>query len=125
MLIMGVIGYFLIKLGFSMPPIILGLVLGTLAEKNARRGLDILAGTDSVWDHPIAYQNAAPGIRLLPIEIQRGDFQLCNFGHQPETAFILRLTIHTFLCHKSLRLFSRSCSLCSLPDYGCDWLFPD
>ncbi len=54
MLIMGVIGYFLIKLGFSMPPIILGLVLGTLAEKNARRGLDILAGTDSVWDHPIA-----------------------------------------------------------------------
>ena len=54
MLVMGVIGYILIKLDFSMPPIILGLVLGALAEKNARRGLDLLAGTESIWDHPIA-----------------------------------------------------------------------
>ena len=37
MLIMGVIGFVLIKLDFAMPPIILGLVLGSLAEKNARR----------------------------------------------------------------------------------------
>ena len=32
MLIMGVIGFVLIKLDFAMPPIILGLVLGSLAE---------------------------------------------------------------------------------------------
>ena len=37
-----------------MPPIILGLVLGALAEKNARRGLDLLAGDDTIWNHPIA-----------------------------------------------------------------------
>ncbi len=65
MLIMGVIGYFLIKLEFSMPPVILGLVLGTLAEKNARRGLDILSGTESVWDHPIAIAFVILGIISL------------------------------------------------------------
>ncbi len=54
MLIMGIIGYFLIKMDFAMPSIILGLVLGGLAEKNARRGLDILSGGESVWNHPIA-----------------------------------------------------------------------
>ncbi|WP_419599467.1 cytosine permease, partial [Sutterella wadsworthensis] len=50
----GVIGYFLIKLDFAMPPIILGLVLGALAEKNARRGLDLLSGDETIWEHPIA-----------------------------------------------------------------------
>ena len=54
MLIMGVIGFVLIKLDFSMPPIILGLVLGALAEKNARRSIDLLASTDTIWQHPIA-----------------------------------------------------------------------
>ena len=32
----------------------LGLVLGALAEKNARRGLDLLSGDDTIWNHPIA-----------------------------------------------------------------------
>lgn len=54
MLVMGVIGFFLAKLDFSMPPIILGLVLGSLAEKNARRGIDILTGDESIWQHPVA-----------------------------------------------------------------------
>lgn len=54
MLISGVIGYLLIKLDFAMAPITLGLVLGTLAEENARRGLDLFASGNSVWDHPIA-----------------------------------------------------------------------
>ena len=54
MLIMGVIGFVLIKLDFSMPPIILGLVLCALAEKNARRSIYMLASTDTIWQHPIA-----------------------------------------------------------------------
>lgn len=65
MLIMGVIGYFLIKLEFSMPPVILGLVLGALAEKNARRGLDLLNGTETIWDHPIAIAFVILGIISL------------------------------------------------------------
>ena len=65
MLVMGVIGYILIKLDFSMPPIILGLVLGALAEKNARRGLDLLAGTESIWDHPIAIAFVILGLLSL------------------------------------------------------------
>ena len=54
MLVMGVVGYILLKLDFSMPPIILGLILGAMAEKNARRGIDILNSGDTIWDHPIA-----------------------------------------------------------------------
>jgi len=54
MLIMGVLGYILTKFEFPMPPIILGLVLGSLAEKNMRRGIDMFASGESVWHHPIA-----------------------------------------------------------------------
>lgn len=54
MMIMGVIGFILIKLDFSMPPIILGLVLGALAEKNVRRSIDVLTSGETIWDHPIA-----------------------------------------------------------------------
>ena len=54
MLIMGVIGFVLIKLDFAMPPIILGLVLGSLAEKNARRSIDLLGSSETIWQHPIA-----------------------------------------------------------------------
>lgn len=32
-----------------MPPIILGLVLGGLAEKNADVALDLLSGTETIW----------------------------------------------------------------------------
>lgn len=51
---MGVIGFVLIKLDFAMPPIILGLVLGSLAEKNARRSIDLLGSSETIWQHPIA-----------------------------------------------------------------------
>ena len=54
MVIMGVIGYFLIKFEFPMPPIILGLVLGGMAEKNFRRMMDFFATGDSLANHPIA-----------------------------------------------------------------------
>ena len=54
MLISGIVGYVLIKLDFAMAPITLGLVLGSLAESNARRGIDLLASGDSFINHPIA-----------------------------------------------------------------------
>ncbi|MGE4485115.1 MAG: tripartite tricarboxylate transporter permease [Oscillospiraceae bacterium] len=54
MLIMGILGYVLTKFDFPMPPIILGLVLGALAEKNMRRGMDLFASGESIWEHPIA-----------------------------------------------------------------------
>jgi putative tricarboxylic transport membrane protein len=54
MLIMGLIGYLLTKFDFPMPPIILGLVLGNLAEKNVRRSIDQFSGGETIWQHPIA-----------------------------------------------------------------------
>ena len=44
MLVIGVFGYLLRKLGFSMPPVILGYVLGGLMEDNLRRALSISGG---------------------------------------------------------------------------------
>lgn len=44
MIIAGIIGYFLIKLDFSMPPIVLGLVLGKTVESNFRRALVLSRG---------------------------------------------------------------------------------
>ena len=40
MMIFGAVSYFLIKCDFPMPPIILGLILGNLAEKNLQRIFD-------------------------------------------------------------------------------------
>ncbi|QAT50044.1 C4-dicarboxylate ABC transporter permease [Caproiciproducens sp. NJN-50] len=45
MIICGILGYFLIKMDFSVPPIILGMILGNILEKNFRRSL-VLAGGD-------------------------------------------------------------------------------
>ena len=55
MMITGIIGYFLIKLDFSAPPVILGLILGTMAESNFRRALVISDGSFlSFFQRPIA-----------------------------------------------------------------------
>jgi len=54
MLIAGIIGFVLIKLDFAMAPVTLGLVLGSLAESNVRRGVDLLSSGSSILDHPIA-----------------------------------------------------------------------
>ena len=45
MIISGVIGFFILKLGFSIPPILLGLILGRMVEVNFRRSL-LLSGGD-------------------------------------------------------------------------------
>lgn len=49
MMIFGVIAYILIKCDFPMPPIILGLILGNLAEKNLQRALIISNGSISIF----------------------------------------------------------------------------
>jgi len=55
MMIMGGISFFLIKCGFPMPPIILGLILGNLAEKNLQRSLVLSDGSISIFfSHPIS-----------------------------------------------------------------------
>ena len=40
----GIIGFFLLKLDFSMPPIILGLLLGNTVESNLRRAMTLANG---------------------------------------------------------------------------------
>lgn len=44
MLVAGIAGYFLLKLDFSMPPIILGLLLGNTVESNLRRAMTLSGG---------------------------------------------------------------------------------
>lgn len=44
MIVCGILGFFLIKAEFSIPPIILGLILGGILEKNFRRALVLSAG---------------------------------------------------------------------------------
>jgi len=55
MLIVGVFGYALRKLGFSLAPVILGYVLGGLMEDNLRRALSISGGEVGIlWDSAIS-----------------------------------------------------------------------
>lgn len=49
MIIAGVVAYLLIKLDFAMPPIILGLILGNLVEKNLRKSLILSSGSASIF----------------------------------------------------------------------------
>jgi putative tricarboxylic transport membrane protein len=44
MFLFGVIGYFMRKYGYSMAPLIIGLVLGSIAEENFRRGYSMYHG---------------------------------------------------------------------------------
>lgn len=55
MVVAGIIGYILIKADFSMPPIILGLILGGMIEQNFRRVMVISDGNLEIFlSHPIA-----------------------------------------------------------------------
>ena len=54
-LFFGVLGYFLVKSGFSPAPVLLGFVLGPLVEDNLRRTMTIARGDATVFlDRPIA-----------------------------------------------------------------------
>jgi putative tricarboxylic transport membrane protein len=55
MIIAGIIGYFILKLGFSIPPIILGMILGSTAEQNFRRAYVVSMGDPlSFFKRPIS-----------------------------------------------------------------------
>lgn len=54
MLTMGIIGYFMRKGGFPLAPIILGIILGPIAESNLRRAMIISGGNlNMFYTHPI------------------------------------------------------------------------
>ena len=54
MVLSGIIGYFLIKLDFTMSPIIIGLILGPMAEANLRRSFIISDGDYSfLYTRPV------------------------------------------------------------------------
>lgn len=56
MIVLGIFGYLLRKLGFSLAPVILGLVLGEIFEENLRRALSASAGDWSILlNGPITY----------------------------------------------------------------------
>ncbi len=53
-LFMGVLGYFMNKGDFPVPPVLLGIILEPIIEKNFRRSLAISMGDYSIfWTHPI------------------------------------------------------------------------
>ncbi|MCI0509202.1 putative tricarboxylic transport membrane protein [Chromohalobacter marismortui] len=69
MLIIGIFGYLLRKLGFSLAPIILGYVLGGLMENNLRRALAISGGDLGIlWQSGISLGLwiAAAALLVLP-----------------------------------------------------------
>jgi putative tricarboxylic transport membrane protein len=49
MIIVGILGFFLLKINFTVPPIILGLILGNIAESNFRRALVISDGSPLIF----------------------------------------------------------------------------
>ncbi|MDR1627038.1 MAG: tripartite tricarboxylate transporter permease [Spirochaetia bacterium] len=49
MIVAGVVGFFILKLDFSIPPIILGMILGRPAEENLRRSLVLSNGDPLVF----------------------------------------------------------------------------
>ncbi|RJX36006.1 MAG: C4-dicarboxylate ABC transporter permease [Desulfarculus sp.] len=54
-LIFGVLGYFLIKLGFPLAPIVMGLILGPIAEEGLRQSLMVSGGSWAIFlTRPIA-----------------------------------------------------------------------
>ena len=54
-LIFGIVSYFLRRMGFQLVPILLGIVLGPLAEKNFRRAIVISEGSlDIFFTRPIS-----------------------------------------------------------------------
>lgn len=56
MIIAGIIGYFMLKMDFCVPPLILGLILGRTLESNLRRSLVLSDGSPVIFlQRPIAF----------------------------------------------------------------------
>lgn len=68
MLIVGIFGYVLRKFGFSLAPVILGYVLGGLAEVNLRRALAISGGSpDVLWQSGISIGLYVAAVLLIAL----------------------------------------------------------
>jgi len=67
----GILGFFLRRQGFPMPPLVIGMVLGPTLEISLRQGLIITDGSFTAFftDHPIALflVVAALGMLSLPL----------------------------------------------------------
>ncbi len=56
MIIAGILGYFMLKMDFCVPPLILGLILGRTLESNLRRSLVLSDGSPVIFlQRPIAF----------------------------------------------------------------------
>lgn len=56
MIIAGILGYFMLKMDFCVPPLILGLILGRTLESNLRRSLVLSDGSPIIFlQRPIAF----------------------------------------------------------------------
>jgi putative tricarboxylic transport membrane protein len=70
MLVMGVLGYGLRKLGFETAPIVLGLVLAPLIELSLRQSLAMSDGRYSIFlERPIATTLLAVGLGLVLLNL--------------------------------------------------------
>jgi putative tricarboxylic transport membrane protein len=55
MVFVGIIGFFLVRAEFPLPPIILGIILGNMVEKNLQRSLVLSKGSFAIFfTHPIS-----------------------------------------------------------------------
>ncbi len=71
LLIFGLVGYGLMKLGFPMPPVVLGFILGPIAELNLRRGLQLSNGSYAPFLHkPISIVFLSVALISLIVSIQ-------------------------------------------------------
>ncbi|SIS46098.1 tripartite tricarboxylate transporter permease [Neptunomonas antarctica] len=76
MILLGVIGFLLRKLHFSLAPVILGLVLGEVMEENLRRALSISGGDWSIlFNGPITYGLAAATVLAIFVPLMVGSLK--------------------------------------------------
>lgn len=87
MLVVGVIGYVLRKFGFSLAPVILGYVLGGLAEVNLRRALAASGGSpDVLWGSGISIGLYIAAVVLLIAPWVIGRFARARAARRAPTA---------------------------------------
>lgn len=87
MLLFGVVGLFLRRFGFPAGPVVLGLILGKLAEGNLRRALEI-GGVENILTSPIAMTIlviSILSITIPPLLARRKARRLAAAATQPNT----------------------------------------
>ncbi|MDR1533755.1 MAG: tripartite tricarboxylate transporter permease [Planctomycetota bacterium] len=85
MIVTGVVGYALIKLGFSAPPLILGLILGGIVENNLTRSLVLSNGSLAIFfTRPISCVLMLIALSTLFVPAIR--FAVKQFRRQPPAA---------------------------------------